>query len=466
MNVAVLRQDTMPHLAECEQQVLGAALLAPEHLQELAAKGGADLFYDPVHGRIAEAMLRKDMAGELVNLVTVMGAMEGDEGLQHLGGRNYITRLGAGCVSQSTASALIDMLVDLKRKRDLAEALQEAQAAIARGSESAAVIAGRLEAAIVGADMAGGASGPISLNKAVAKAMGQIQAAVNGDDDGAVRAGLLSLDALVPGFHPGELILLGGRPSMGKTAVALTFALNVARAGYGVCIASLEMTPDSMAMRALSSATADVGHAVSYSDMRRGNLDERDGRAISRAMQDLSRRNMVFLPTEYRDIGALMAGAKQAKRMMGGNMRLLVVDYLQLITMSGNRSRYEQITEISIRLKAMAQTLGVPVIALSQLSRAVETRDEKRPIMADLRESGQLEQDADTILFCYRDEYYVERMRPSDKDGADEFIVWEQAMEQAKNRLEIIVAKNRQGEIGTAHMMFSAATNTIWEAGN
>lgn len=463
MNVTALRAEAMPHHAECEQQVLGAALLNPEILPEIIRKGGAGLFFDPVHVRIFDVMQRKDAAGELVSPVTVSGAMMADDGLAELGGGRYIVRLAGGCVSGTTVMSLVAMLADLRAKRDLAQALQDAQAAIAKGEEPAANIAARLEASLVASEMSGGGKGPVTMRAAVARAMTQITAAVQGQDDGAVRSGLPSLDHIVPGFYPGELILLGGRPSMGKTAVALSFALNVARAGHGVVIASLEMTPESMAMRALSEQTAQLGNAVSYSDMRRGDVDQRGGDAIMRAATELEKHNTIFLPTEYRDIGALFAGAKQAKRIMGGNLRLVVVDYLQLLR-SKAPNRYEQITEISIALKAMAQHLNVPVLALSQLSRAVEQRDDKRPIMADLRESGQLEQDADTILFCYRDEYYVERMRPTEDDDADDHIQWQEAMERAKNRLEVIVAKQRQGEIGTAHMMFSAAHNTIWEA--
>ena len=170
---------------------------------------------------------------------------------------------------------------------------------------------------------------------------------------------------------------------------------------------------------------------------------------------------ITFLPRQYSDIGALFAGARQVQRAMGGGMRLLIVDYAQLLR-SQAKGRYEQITEISIALKALSGQLNVPVIALSQLSRQVEQRDDKRPILSDLRESGQLEQDADAVLFCYRDEYYLEREKPEDYDF-DALGDWQAAMERVRNRLEIIVAKQRQGATGTAVVRFNPAINLVWE---
>ena len=172
---------------------------------------------------------------------------------------------------------------------------------------------------------------------------------------------------------------------------------------------------------------------------------------------------ITFLPRQYSDIGALFAGARQVQRAMGGAMRLLIVDYAQLLR-SQAKGRYEQITEISIALKALSGQLNVPVIALSQLSRQVEQRDDKRPMLSDLRESGQLELDADAVLFCYRDEYYLEREKPDDHDfGA--LGDWQAAMERVHNRLEIIVAKQRQGATGTAYVRFNPAINLVWEDG-
>lgn len=459
--VTHLRPDTAPFSVEAEQQLLGSFLLmsqAPvgDAFAKAMRNGAEDLFYDPMHRRVFEVMATKYKAGELVSPVTVAEVMRADLG--DVGGPSYLARL-AGVASPHSADGYVALLSDLRWKRQLVAVISEAQAAIT-GGEDAATIAGRIEAGLI-ASQGSAKAGPVSMSKAVAIALHQIAAAYRGDDDAMVKSGFPALDEIVPGFYPGELILLGGRPSMGKTAVALGIALNAARKGHGVCIASLEMNPEAMAMRAISEATAHAGRSVHYSTMRRGDIMDGDIDVIHRVSADVGKLPITFLSREYADLGALFAGVKQAER--AGNLRLLVVDYAQLLKSKG-ANRYEQITEISIALKQLAGQLNIPVIALSQLSRAVEQRDDKRPQLSDLRESGQLEQDADTVLFCYRDEYYLERER-ADADTPEAYAKWDAAMQAAKNRLEVIVAKQRQGQIGTAFMGFNPATNLLWETG-
>jgi replicative DNA helicase len=459
----MLRREVVPHMVEAEQQVLGICLLVQDCVGRVMAKGGAGLFFDPVHAEIFEALAEKDKGGEFISPVTMADTLRGSEGLRVLGGPSYLARLAGSSMSAAALPSYLTMLADLRDKRKIGAVMAEAQASMARGEDSAALIASRLEAGLIEIEAGGKGAQPVSMLKAVVTAMDQIHAAYSGEEWAVVRSGIVSLDRMVSGFYPGELILIGGRPSMGKSGLALSIALNAARAGHGVVMASLEMNPEAMAMRALAEATGQAGLGVAYSGMRRGDLTEAQVRAVQHAAKGVGELPFMFLPRQFADIGALFAGAKQARRTMGDNMRLLIVDYAQLLR-SQAKSRYEQITEISIALKALAGQLNVPVIALSQLSRAVETRDEKRPMMSDLRESGQLEQDADAVMFCYRDEYYVERMRPEDND-LEAVAEWQTAMERCKNRLEIIVAKQRQGEIGTAHCRFNPALNLVWEDG-
>lgn len=298
------------------------------------------------------------------------------------------------------------------------------------------------------------------MQAAVVASMAEISAAYRGDETDALMTGIGALDHLTGGFGPGELIILGGRPSMGKTALALSIALNVARAGHGVAIASLEMTPKAMALRALSEATAQAGHASSYKQMRRGDMAESQVETLRRIAPEVAALPISFLERKFADLDALIAGCRQIKRAMGDGLKLLIVDYLQLIEARGE-NRTQEISRISRALKALAGTLDVPIIALSQLSRQVESREDKRPMLSDLRESGQIEQDADAVLFCYRDEYYLERRKPDESD-IDKLDKWRAAMEVTRNRLEIIVAKHRQGEIGTAHVRCNVALNLIW----
>lgn len=447
---------------EAEQAVIGQLLLHPDNIGMAVARGGADLFGDPFHAELFRAMAERDREGRLVSPVTMREFAQSMPGIQDVGGPAYLARMAGAAMGIAALPSYLETLADLSRKRALLTALSEANAAISRGEEAADAIAGKLEAAIFATAPLGSAEGPVPMIKVVSLALEQVSAAYRGDAQNVVHSGINALDRMMGGFYPGELILLGGRPSMGKTGVALSIALNAARAGHGVCIASLEMNPEAMAIRALSEATAQSRAATSYAAMRRGEMSEDQVTALRHCAKSVADLPVTFLPRQYSDLGALFAGAKQAHRSMPGGLRLFVVDYAQLLqTRAANR--YEQITEISIALKRLSGELNIPVIALSQLSRKVEDREDKRPQLSDLRESGQLEQDADAVLFCYRDEYYVERMRPTEDAGLEDQALWQTAMDRARNRLEIIVAKQRQGEIGTAHVRFNPALNLIWE---
>lgn len=456
-------QHAEPASIEAEQQLLGAALLNADVIPRIARLGGGSLFFDPVHQRIYEVAERKAKAAELVSPVTMHVAMAGDEGLASLGGGKYLVRLAGASISAYAADDYIAMLADLRQKRQIVTAMVAAHLAITQGEDKADQIAARLESALILVADADGLAAPVSMLKATTLALEQAHDAYHGRTGDCIASGIGALDEILGGFYPGELIILGGRPSMGKTGVALSIALNVARAGHGVVIASLEMNPEAMAMRALSEATAQSGHAVSYASLRRGTFTQSQGERLKEVTEGVALLPITFLPRQYSDIGALFAGARQVKRAMGGAMRLLIVDYAQLLR-SQAKGRYEQITEISIALKALSGQLNVPVIALSQLSRQVEQREDKRPMLSDLRESGQLEQDADAVLFCYRDEYYLEREKPDDHDF-DALGDWHAAMERVRNRLEIIVAKQRQGAVGTAAVRFNPAINLVWEDG-
>lgn len=457
MNVAHLHQDSTPANIEAEQALLGALILGADGLAKVIRAGGAELFHEPAHAAVFAAILERDRSGNMVSVEALRDSCATALGELGVG---YLAKLAGAAPAQAAFGGYVDILADVAGKRKIVAAMAEARAAIARGDD-AGMIAGRLEGALMAA-REHSTGGPVSMKAATALAVQQILAAYHGEDDGSVRTGIYALDQKIGGLYPGELILLGGRPSMGKTGVALSIALNVARSGHGVAIASLEMNPEAMAIRALSEATAQSGVAVSYAQMRRGDMAEFHTESLRRSIPSVADLPITFLSRQYSDLGALSSGFKQIKRAMGDKLRLIIIDYAQLLRASG-KSRYEQITEISIALKALAGHLNVPVIALSQLSRAVEMRDDKRPQLSDLRESGQLEQDADAVLFCYRDEYYVERDRPAPDDPVEDHETWNSAMEATRNRLEIIIAKQRQGEIGTAHVRFNPALNLIWE---
>ena len=455
-------QDQLPVNVEAEQQTLGALLLDNARIATVAARGGADLFGDPVHAEIFAKMARMERDSILASPVTLREWASAQEGMRELGGAKYLARLAGASISGSSVGHYADLLAETKSRRDLTLALREAQGALTKSDEPAAAIANRLESTLLSMSEVGTGPKPTSMMAAVTKAMQQSTDAAQGNFGSFVRTGIPSLDGLVTGLYPGELVLLGGRPSMGKTSVALNIALNAARAGNHVVICSLEMNPEAMALRALSERTAELGKGITYRDIRQGVGSPALQAVLAEAAREVANLPIQFLSRDYSEIGAMMAGAKQARRVLGDDLGLLVVDYAQLLKVQGARSRYDEVSEISRTLKALAGQMNVPVLALSQLSRNLESRDDKRPMMSDLRESGQLEQDADAVFFCYRDEYYIERDKPDTHD-IEKLDRWQRALDLARNRLEIIVAKQRQGPIGTANVMCNVALNRIWE---
>lgn len=447
--------------AEAEQQVLGTALIEPAAISRIARSGGADLFHYGPHVEIYRSIAKKAEAGDLVSPVTIKAALEGTGLLDEVGGPKYLVQISQVSLGAASVGGYISLLSEYARKRALSSCVEDARALLSRGEASAGEIAARMETAIIALESASQTHKPVTMMKAVVEAMEQARAAYVGETEDVVKSGIPALDAIIPGFYPGELTLIGGRPSMGKTGVALSIALNIARQGHGVAIASLEMTPSAMASRALSEATARVGRGVAYTTMRRGDMTEDQFRTVAEESRGVADLPITFLPRAFADIGALISGTRQIIRS-SKNLRILFVDYAQLLKSEG-RSRYDQITEISMALKALAVSANIPVVALSQLSRQIESREDKRPMMSDLRESGQLEQDADNVLFCYRPEYYLERGRPDPDARTEELAEWQDLMDRHKHALEIIVAKQRMGQIGTAHVKFAPATNLIWE---
>jgi len=455
--------DTLPHSIEAEQQILGAILLGHPTTATQAA-GGEDLFYDPVHAEIYRVCHRLEKADKPVTPVTVGASLSDDmsEALNDLGGKKYIARLASVAIAPRLSDDYVEVIADAKGRRDLITLMDDARVALSKGDLTASDAAAQIEANLQPISAGPSRFTPVSMMKAATEALDDVFRAYKGEESAVVKPGIGALEEIISGFGPGEMWLLGGRPSMGKTAVGLSLGLNAARAGHSVIIASLEMTPSALAMRALSEATNRTDVAASYSDMRRGALSEDQARTLYQVSREVAELPITFLPREYQDADLMQVGVKQAlRRMSTDKAPLVIVDYAQLMR-SKARTRYEQITDVSLALKGLAMSLDLPLIALSQLSRALEQRDDKRPMMSDLRESGQLEQDADGVMFCYRDEYYLERERPDESD-VEALEGWQASVERARNCLEIIVAKQRQGRIGTAHVRLNPATNHIWE---
>lgn len=459
MTVTPLRtEQSLPHSIEAEQMVLGAILANNDRYNAVRLVLDGGMFYDPLHGRIWDHITDLIEAGDLASPVTLKARMVDDEGLRQIGA-GYLAKLVAVSPDSRSLRDYAGLVSDAAAKRRIVAAIRNASEQM--NSQTAGQIAADLETSLAEVAAATDRAGPMSMLAAVTEAMKDVKQAMESGELPGVRPAVGTLTDLVPMFGPGELILLGGRPSMGKTGVALSIATAAARAGHGVIIVSLEMLPKALALRAVSEASALGKQAVAFSKMAMGDVPDIHRDPMLEAAREVARLPIQFLSREYATIGAMTAGVREARKLLPKDKTpLVVVDYAQLLN-SPAKTRYEQITEISIALKGMAMRLECPVLALSQLSRSLESREDKRPQLSDLRESGQLEQDADTVLFCYRDEYYIERQKP-DEDDLDAMQAWEDALKRAHNRLEIIVGKQRQGPVGVAHMRFNPALNLIW----
>ena len=295
----------------------------------------------------------------------------------------------------------------------------------------------------------------ISMVKSLHGAIERISSGFQSDAPLGIMTGIRDFDEMTGGLHAPDLLILGGRPSMGKTSLATSIALRCAQQGFQVGIVSAEMSDESLSHRVISELSG-----VEYRKFRNPNsLTSQELEATVNAVRQGAELPIDIVPPHVRDIGGIYNALRRIKGHRG-KLDLVVVDYLQLIRGPG-KNRLEQMTEVSIQLKAMAKALNVPLIALSQLSRGVEMRDDKRPVLSDLRETGQIEQDADVVIFCYRDHYYLSREKPPKKieDLAD----FEAAKSACRDRMEIIVAKQRMGAIGTVHVGCDIRVNRFWD---
>lgn len=452
----------LPHNIEVEQALLGC-LLIHNHAFERIEALGAEHFFDPLHARIFGEIVSFVSAGRLATPVSLKTVFDrGAPIVDALTVPQYLGRLAAHAASTAHVSDYARTLIDLAKRRQLVEIgqwiVREAyQAPLQEPAEQ------QIEAA-EGALYQLAESGCRSVAEATfAAAASEAVTAANEAyrSRGAARGlstGLADLDAKLGGLQPSDLVILAGRPSMGKTALATNIAWHAARHGRpsadGDAISapvhffSLEMSAEQLATRILSAEIE-----VSSEKLRRGAVEERHMRDLIAAEQRLRDTPLIIDPTGGISIAQLAARARRTKRRRG--TALIVVDYLQLMTGSqrGGGSRVEEVTEITTGLKALAKELQVSILALSQLSRQVEGRTEKRPQLADLRESGSIEQDADVVLFVYREEYYVERAEPDPADGA-KHAEWQSNMQRCAGKAEVIVGKQRHGPTGIVPLTF------------
>jgi replicative DNA helicase len=467
----------LPHNVGAEAALLGALMIDNRLAEDIQLKLRPDHFFEPLHARIYEQILKLIDRNMIASPVTLRPLFDADEEMKELGGPSYLAQLtGSGAAvigardfaAQIYDLALLRALIGVGREM-VEQALDTSEDVDPKGQIEQA------ESALYRVAEEGGGEGTVkTFAEATRLAVQMAEKALNtGGGLSGLTTGLETINAKTGGLHNSDLLILAGRPGMGKTALATNIAYNTAArlvrdredgiaddksAGGAVAFFSLEMSADQLATRILAEASG-----ISSENLRMGKISQQDFRNLARAAAELENLPLYIDDTAGLTIAALRTRARRLKRQRG--IGLVVVDYLQLLQGSGknsNDNRVNEISEISRGLKTLAKELGVPVIALSQLSRAVEQREDKRPQLSDLRESGSIEQDADIVLFVYREEYYVasrEPKRPIDGDDAkvhDAHQEWARDMERVYGLAELIIAKQRHGATGKVKLRFES----------
>jgi len=456
-----------PHSQEAEQGLLGAILINNKAHEKVAEFLRAEHFHDPVHRRIFDAIVKLLDQGRNADPVTLRPYFESDPDLGGEGGA-YLVELAAGVVSVINVADYGRTIHGLFLRRQLIEIGSDMVNEAYRHDldVSANDQIGEAEKQLFDLASTGDVGGGfVPFIDSVKSAIQTAEKAFRRSSPvTGVTSGLIDMDRKLGGLHPSDLIILAGRPSMGKTALATNIAFAAAKAamrtnnqeGAPVGFFSLEMSAEQLATRILADETQVPGDKI-----RRGEIKESDFPRFVQASQDLARCPFFVDDTPALSVAAVRTRARRLKRTQG--LGLLVVDYLQLLrgtSTRGQENRVQEISEITRSLKAIAKELHIPVVALSQLSRAVELREDKRPQLADLRESGSIEQDADVVMFVYREQYYLERAEPTrrpdetDDKFNDRYARWQQRLGEVHNTAEVIIAKQRHGPIGSVRLFF------------
>lgn len=446
---------------DAEQAILGALMYYEVSLYEqISDRITAEHFFDPVHQRIAEKIFDRLSRGQKSDPVALKVSLEKDDGLQSIGGVSYLAALQDAAADEFSASAYADIVRDLFTRRELKRASQSISMLAEEDLDSdpgeAIEKAERLLT-----DVSEGLTSDIDFGDMaddIEAAWEQAELAAETGEVVGINTGLKDLDRILDSLCPSDLIYLGGRPSMGKTVLGVEIATRIALMDKKVGIVSLEMSRQQLAQRMAVSTAGRMNAMLSVRDMRTGEFysdaDKINAREASRALGEKIRGNCKVCDKGNITLAEISRVVRAMKRKMGG-LDFLLIDYLGLIKEDGRRrdgNRTNAVSDISSGLKALAKMLGVPIMVLSQLSRQVEQRPDKRPMLSDLRDSGSVEQDADVVMFVYREAYYKEREQPA--KNSPEYDAWNAEFQAIRDVMEVIIAKQRQGSIGTARVKF------------
>ena len=452
MHAAV--EPAPPANIEAEAALLGALMLDNRIAEDVQLKLRPEHFFEPLHGRIYEVILKLLDRNMLATPVTLRPMFEGDAGMRELGGPAYLAQLtGSGAAligardfaNQIYDLALLRVLVGVGREMvdtalDTSEDV-DPQQQIARATTALDQISER---------------GDPLHQPSGAQCLDELIEGFDKPVTGTLCRSIPALDRLLGPLAPKQLVIGAARPGMGKTALGISYSLGAAAQGHGVLFVSLEMSSGELAQRMAADLCFGRDAGIPFQAIRDQRLSDRQRQDICRARERLADMPFQVVDAGSLSIGRLATIVRRYKRRFaakGRSLDLVIVDYLQLIGSDNKgRSPYETVSEVSRGLKAIAKDQSVAMFALAQLSREVEKRPDKRPQLSDLRDSGQIEQDADKVLFLFRAEYYLRQNEP--EQGAADRLKWEEAIEQSRNRIEFILAKRRNGRTGTADGWF------------
>jgi len=453
-------QKQMPCNIEAEQAVIGSILVSNDIYDEISPIIDSNKFFDPIHAKIFETIENLISKGLLANPITLKNYFENNEGLKELGGQEYLIKITKFSTSSKQAIDYANIVQEMHVRRELIKISESVLHQASNSNEistSGEEMIQQAEKSLFDLAERGHFNQSFMKFENALKQTIEMAKSAYQNDEGivGVPTGLTDLDSRLGGMHKQDLVIIAGRPSMGKTALATNIAFhaakNIEKKGLKSTVAffSLEMSSEQLSTRILSEQSR-----IRSNDIRRGKVSEKEFEQFIETSKNIFELPLYIDETPAITIAAISNRSRRIKRLFG--LELIVVDYIQLMKSSWNKdyNRVQEISEITQGLKALAKELDVPVLALSQLSRAVEQRDDKKPQLADLRESGSIEQDADVVMFVYREAYYLERKEPA--LGSIEHAEWQQKMDEISRLAEIMISKQRHGPTGNVKVEFEA----------
>ena len=450
MNNDIMTDNLPPQNIEAEQAVLGAIFLNTDALADAMEYVEADDFYRRAHQILFQAMVNLNNDGEAIDVLTVQNYLTTNNQLDDVGGVAYIAELATSVPTAANAGYYAKIVEGKSMLRRLISTATNIITQANNGDDDVPSLLDSAERQIMDVSERRNRSGFREIKDVLNETLSDIdRLSQQSEDITGLPTGYREFDKMTAGLQPDNLIILAARPAVGKTAFALNIAQNVATStDTSVAIFSLEMSVESLVNRMLCAEGS-----INANHLRTGQLDEGEWQNLIVAMGALSNTSIFIDDTPGIKMAEIRAKCRRLAKEKG-NLGLVVIDYLQLIEGSNKESRQQEVSEISRQLKKLAKELSVPILALSQLSRGVEQRQDKRPVLSDIRESGSIEQDADIVAFLYRDDYYERGESKSEEDGDDQ-----DSLNQDVGEVELIIEKNRAGARGTVKLLFIKSYN-------